>query len=309
MSGKTVNSAILLLIIGNALAIVSDVFIKLMEPGAPVFQFTFIRTALTLVLLIPLVRQIDTRRPFEGLGIHTLRAHIHMVGVVCMVIALTTLPLATANALFFAAPVLVMVLSVILFGEKLTPLSVLAVIGGFTGVIVILRPVELGLGAFSALGAAAALGTSAVLVRKLPKGQSTVHKLFLNYGLMVPATLVLALLEGAPWTLTMVGHALGSAVFILGYNVAILMAYKHVDAGQVTSAEYTGLIWAIVVGWIWFHEVPDIWFFAGSTMIVVPLILIGLNQHRKQPLPATAQAQPRFTRSAGRRLLARRNQS
>lgn len=309
MSGKTVNSAIVLLIIGNALAIISDVFIKLMEPGAPVFQFTFIRTALTLVLLIPLVRQIDTRHPFEGLGIHALRAHIHMVGVVCMVIALTTLPLATANALFFAAPVLVMVLSVILFGEKLTPLSVLAVIGGFTGVIVILRPVELGLGAFSALGAAAALGTSAVLVRKLPKGQSTVHKLFLNYGLMVPATLVLALLENAPWTLTMVGHALGSAVFILGYNVAILMAYKHVDAGQVTSAEYTGLIWAIVVGWVWFHEVPDIWFFAGSAMIVVPLILIGLNQHRKQPLPATAPEQPRFTRSAGRRLLARRNQN
>ncbi|WP_339799405.1 DMT family transporter [uncultured Marinobacter sp.] len=283
MSGKTVNSAILLLIIGNALAIVSDIFIKLMEPGAPVFQFTFVRSALTLVLLLPLLGMVDRSRPFEGLGIHALRAHIHMIGVLCMVVALTTLPLATANAVFYVAPVIVMLLSVLLFRERLTPLSVLAVFSGFAGVVVILRPVELGWGAIAALGAAAALATSAVLVRKLPKSQSTVHKLFLNYGLMLPATLALALWEGATWTWTIAGHALGSAVFILGYNVAVLMAYKHVDAGQVTSAEYTGLVWAIAIGWIWFNEIPDIWFVVGSTMIVVPLIMIGLNQHRKRP--------------------------
>lgn len=283
MSGKTINSAILLLIIGNALAIVSDIFIKLMEPGAPIFQFTFMRSAVTLVLLLPLLGMVDRSRPLEGLGIHALRAHIHMIGVLCMVVALTTLPLATANAVFYIAPVIVMLLSVILFREQLTPLSVLAVFSGFAGVVVILRPVELGWGAFAALGAAAALATSAVLVRKLPKSQSTVHKLFLNYGLMLPATLALALWEGATWTWTIAGHALGSAIFILGYNVAVLMAYKHVDAGQVTSAEYTGLVWAIAIGWIWFNEVPDIWFVVGSTMIVVPLIMIGLNQHRKRP--------------------------
>ena len=56
MSGKTVNSAILLLIIGNALAIVSDVFIKLMEPEAPVFQFAFLRNLITVLLLMPLLR-------------------------------------------------------------------------------------------------------------------------------------------------------------------------------------------------------------------------------------------------------------
>ena len=48
MSGKTVNSAILLLVIGNAMALISDVFIKLLEPGAPVFQFAFLRCLITL---------------------------------------------------------------------------------------------------------------------------------------------------------------------------------------------------------------------------------------------------------------------
>ena len=59
MSGKTVNSAILLLVIGNAMAILSDVFIKLLDPGAPVFQFAFLRCVLTLAFLLPLARKLD----------------------------------------------------------------------------------------------------------------------------------------------------------------------------------------------------------------------------------------------------------
>jgi len=84
----------------------------------------------------------------------------------------------------------------------------------------------------------------------------------------------------------------GSAVFILGYNITVLLAYKQVDANQVTSAEYTGLIWAVLIGWIGFNEMPDLWFAVGSAMIVVPLILVGLRSrdrsHRVlQAYPAT----------------------
>ncbi|SFR63483.1 Permease of the drug/metabolite transporter (DMT) superfamily [Marinobacter daqiaonensis] len=284
MSGNTVSSAILLLVIGNALAIVSDVFIKLLEPGAPVFQFAFLRSLLTLVLLLPLLGQINRDRLLEGVGLHALRAHIHLAGLICMVVALTTLPLASANAVFYVAPVIVMVLSVVFMGEGLRPLSLLAVFSGFGGVLVILRPMEFNLASLSALGTAFCLATAAVMVRKLPREQSTVHKLFLSYLLMLPASLVLALLEGAPWRLEVVWSALGSAIFILGYNTSVLMAYRHVEANQVTSAEYTGLIWAIAVGWIWFGEVPDLWFFTGSLMIILPLVLIGL-QRRRTPVP------------------------
>src|SRR5690606_9143652 len=120
VSGKTVNSAILLLVIGNAMALISDVFIKLLEPDAPIFQFAFLRCILTLAFLLPLAKQLDRQHLFSGFKIHALRAHIHLAGIVCMIIALTNLPLATANAIFYAAPILVMVLSVFLFREKLT---------------------------------------------------------------------------------------------------------------------------------------------------------------------------------------------
>ncbi|HBF94600.1 MAG TPA: hypothetical protein DDX13_13195, partial [Marinobacter adhaerens] len=118
------------------------VFIKLLEPGAPVFQFAFLRCLITLALLLPMAGQLDRKNLFAGLKIHTFRAHIHLAGLLCMVVALANLPLATANAVFYAAPILVMVLSVFLFREKLTPLSVSAVFSGFAGIVLILRPVE-----------------------------------------------------------------------------------------------------------------------------------------------------------------------
>ncbi|MGM0631808.1 MAG: DMT family transporter [Pseudomonadota bacterium] len=281
MPGSTVNGAILLLILGNAMAIVSDVFVKVIGNDAPLFQFIFIRSLLTLLLLAPFLRQINRDHLLEGLGVHLLRAHMHLLGIFCMVIALTNLPLATANAVFYVAPIMVMLLSVLLFREKLSVLSTIAVFSGFAGIVVILRPTEFDWTALSALGAAAALAVGAVMVRLLPAGQSTVHKLFLNYLLLLPASALLMWWEGAGPDPAILISAIGSALFILGYNTSVLLAYRSVNASRVTSAEYTGLIWAVVVGWVWFNESPDLWFAAGSAMIVIPLVMIGLQQSRR----------------------------
>lgn len=284
MKGHTLRSAIALLIIGNALAVLSDVVVKLMGNGAPIFQFILVRTLITIALLLPFYRQFDLRTPFLGLRVHLLRSMTALLGIFCMVVALTTLPLATANAMFYIAPLMVMLLAVLLFREKLTPWSVLAVISGLAGTLVILRPMEFNWGAIAALGGALALAVNAVLVRLLPPQHSTVHKLFISHVLMVPAAILLFAGEwviSAPgWRPDILGFALGSGALILIYSLTVLLAYRTVDANQVTSAEYTGLIWAILIGWIWFAEAPDIWFVIGSLMIVVPLILLGIFQNR-----------------------------
>ncbi|WP_290652490.1 DMT family transporter [Aquisalimonas sp.] len=297
MTGRTVHSAIILLVIGNLLAIFSDAIIKWQGGEIPVLQFVFMRLLCTLAVLAPLLPLIDRDNLFRGTRIHLLRAHISIVGVLCMVIALTNLPLATANALFYAAPLLVMTLGVVMFRERTTPLSVLAVISGFAGILIILRPLEFTWQGVSALGAAAALGINALLVRKLPRGQSMVHTLVLTHVYGLPAALALMLWEGAAWDWGLMIAAFGSALFILGYSATVLLAYRHVAANRVTSAEYTGLIWAIGFGWLWFGEVPDLWFFAGSVLIVGPLVLLSLAEHRglrrdKRELPSPPRPAP-----------------
>jgi drug/metabolite transporter (DMT)-like permease len=288
MKGHTLRSAILLLVIGNALAVLSDVVVKLMGGDAPVFQFILLRTLITIALLLPFYRQFDLKTPFAGLRVHLLRSMMALLGIFCMVVALTTLPLATANAVFYIAPLMVMLLAVLMFSEKLTRWSVLAVVSGLGGTLVILRPLEFNWGAVAALGGALALAVNAVLVRLLPQQHSTVHKLFISHVLMVPAAILLFagewFIRAPGWRPDILGFALGSGALILIYSLTVLLAYRTVDANQVTSAEYTGLIWAILIGWIWFAEAPDIWFVIGSLMIVVPLVLLGVFQNR----PATA---------------------
>ena len=210
----------------------------------------------------------------------------NVIGMFTIITALTLLPLATANAVFYLAPILVMLLAVVLFKERLTRWSLLAVVSGFLGVIVILRPVELGWGALAALAGAWALAFNAVLVRKLPTHQSTVHKLMMSNLLALPIISALFVWEfvtgDTGWHNGAILAAAGSSVFVMAYSISVLKAYKTVDANQVTSAEYTGLIWAALIGWIWFAEVPDLWFVAGSAMIVIPLVLLSLQQNRQR---------------------------
>jgi drug/metabolite transporter (DMT)-like permease len=288
---KHLNNAILLLVAGNFMAIISDVVVKLMGSDAPIFQHIFVRTLVILALLLSMYRQFDWQTPMAGFRFHVLRAFFNFIGMIAIVTALTLLPLATANAVFYLAPILVMLLAVLMFKERLTRWSVLAVFSGFIGVIVILRPVELGWGALAALAGACSLAFNAVLVRKLPSHQSTVHKLLMSNLLALPLIAACFVWEfvtqDTGWHRAAIIAAIGSSVFAMAYSISVLKAYKTADANQVTSAEYTGLIWAALIGWIWFAETPDVWFVLGSALIVVPLILLSIKQNRRLRLPTT----------------------
>ncbi|MCK8514771.1 DMT family transporter [Methylonatrum kenyense] len=287
MSGKTARGAILLLVIGNLLAILSDIIVKAQGSDVPVLQFLFMRVLCTLAILLPFWPLLDHRGLGRGTAVHVARAHIGLVGVLCMVVALVHLPLATANALFYAAPLVILLLAVVLFRERVSVLGVTAVVLGFAGILLILRPLDFGWYSLSGLGAAAALALSALLVRKLPRSQNTMDVLFLTHVYALPAALLLMLWEGAPWDWRLLAAAMGSALMILGYSTTVILAYRDVAANRVTSAEYTGLIWAVLLGWLLFAEVPDAWFFAGATLIVVPLVLLGLSE-RQRRAPAGA---------------------
>ncbi|GGG55035.1 membrane protein [Pseudohongiella nitratireducens] len=287
MTGHTLRSAIILLIVGNALAVLSDVVIKIMGAGVPVFQFMFLRTVLTVGVLLPFSRHFSWRSLPQGFGIHLIRAALSLLGVFCMVIALTTLPLATANAVFYLAPLLIMLFAWLGFKERLTLLSISAVASGLIGTLVILQPLNFGWGALAALGGALSMALNSVLVRLLPDNQTSVQQLLINALLMLPLS---AIFFGIEWQLTAPGFrpdlaifALTSGVLIICYNWTVLLAYRHVAANAVTSAEYTGLIWAILIGWLAFAETPGLGFLLGSAMIVVPLVALSFRQHKYQP--------------------------
>ena len=269
--------AILLLVLGNNVVILSDSLIKLLDGFEAPFQFVLYRQLSATLMLLPVM--LFFKRPLlpKKLRWHATRAHIFLLGTVFMVISLTTLPLATANAIFYAAPVITVVLARWLFKEKVTVLSLATAALGMVGVLVIINPTSANIFALAALIAATTLALNNLLIKKLPIEHGIIDTLYLTNLLGVPTAAVLAIIEGAAFDRNTFMIAIGSSLFAMIYAGTCVYAYRAAESNKVTSAEYTGLIGAVLLGMLFFAEQPDARFYIGSLLIVVPLTLLTLK--------------------------------
>jgi drug/metabolite transporter (DMT)-like permease len=203
--------------------------------------------------------------------------------------AFPALPLAEAVALFFTSPIFVTLLASLLLRERVTPQAWAAVIAGFIGVLIILRP---GSGLFEpaallSLFSAASYALSMVLARKYGADEpTTVMAFYVNAVYLVMAGLIAAAFGGLG--ITAFGHpsldflvrpwAMPDAtdMFLMGLCgviAAVAMsllthAYRLASANLVTVFEYTGMIWVPLWGFLFFAEVPKLTTVIGTLIII-----------------------------------------
>ncbi|MET2950762.1 DMT family transporter [Vibrio owensii] len=265
--------ALFLLVIGNLAASLSDVAVKLIEDGISPFQYMFVRQLASLLLILPFyLKQQPNKRSLKQAPITILRAHLILIGSGCMMVAVTHLPLATANAVFYAAPILMLPLSILFLNEH-PPLSkILLTCFGFLGVVVVLRPDHFHWAALFALGTASTLAMFNILVRKLPSEQSVVTTLWWTTLFSLPISAILAGVYWQSITWQELALVIASAVCILSYNGLAVLAYQKAPAGEIALAEYSGLVFVTLFGIWWFDEIPDWLTAVGIIMIVLPLL-------------------------------------
>ena len=273
MSSTTL--ALLSLILGNLMASFSDVAVKLLEGEVFAFQYIFIRQFIATLVIAPLY--FATRRnnhPVPPLNwkVTAIRANLIIVGASCMVVAITYLPLATANAVFYAAPLIMLPASLLLLKEKPNSYKVIATIVGFIGVLIVLRPSQFHWAAFFALGTAITIALFNVLVRKLPSEHSVIHTLFWTSLFSLPISGLLAMLNWTAMSDSQVIWTVTSSLCILAYNGLAVFAYKRAQADQIALSEYSGLIFVTLMGIAWFNELPDIFTLLGIGLIILPLV-------------------------------------
>jgi drug/metabolite transporter (DMT)-like permease len=285
MSGRTVASAIFVLVLGSFFATLCDVSIKLAGPDVAVFQFTFLRAIFMCLILIPIVYIRYLHRPraifFVGLKLHFFRGNLWIFASVLLVISLTELSLATANAVFYTAPIFIMMFGAFFYKERLSLEIVLATLFGFIGILVILRPTELSLGMVSAILFAIVLATNSLLIKKLPQEQDMLLGLCITQFFALPLAGTLAIWEGESFQFETLFFAVLSSVFSILYSVSCLIGYRYIASSKVTSAEYSGLVFAFLVGWWVFGETPDFWLFIGSFLIISPLLYLSHQDVRR----------------------------
>lgn len=203
--------------------------------------------------------------------------------------AFPALPLAEAVALFFTSPIFVTILAALFLREKVTLKAWAAVIMGFVGVLIILRP---GTGLFEpaallSLLSAAAYALSMVLARRYSADESTAVMAFYVNGVYMVAAAGIALLFHLlgithaahpsleflvrPWAMPDVTDLalMGLCGVIAAMGMILLThAYRLARANLVTVFEYTGMLWVPLWGFLFFQEVPR-WTTVAGTIIII----------------------------------------
>ncbi len=275
--------AFLILILGNLFATFVDVIVKAMAADISLYQYLLFRQITVLLMMLPFWLRLPAERKHPGsLKVHSFRALMTNIGAPSAVIALLYLPLATANVIFYAAPMITLLLAVVLFKEKLTKQRVLVTSLGFAGVAIALRPEYLGIAGLLAFCTALAVAAYNISVKWLPKGSSTVSTIFWSNLLAVPLIALIAAFNWQPITQELILLSIGSCICLVAYQGCCIVAFQKADASAIAVAEYSGLVFAAGVGWLIFNESLDFWTLTGITLIILPIIWQSWFEHRQE---------------------------
>lgn len=268
-----------------------DAVLKTLGSSYPAVQVAAMRglAALPLVCLYVLWRQQARSLLHIRWGLHLLRGVMGVLMLSCFAFALQALPLTEAYTLFFIAPLLITLLSIPVLKEKVAPRNWAAIVVGFLGVLIAMRPdgsAFFSLATLAVLAAAALYATSAVTARVLSRTDSSVQVVFWTTVLMALGAGVLA----APgWVPVQDPHwPLIAALAVTGFlgGVAITEAFQSGKASAVAPFEYTALAWGMGLDWVIWRTVPDLYTLAGGAIIVASgLYLIRHEQASVAVLP------------------------
>lgn len=276
----------------------SDAFIKFIHGALNPFEIAFFGAAFGLVALPFLRRSGDqwadivrtTNRP-----LWLVRFVSSGVGAVGSVTAFSYLPMAEAFSLIFLLPSFVTIMSVFFLKEKVGIRRWGAVIVGFIGVLIILRPGfrELSIGHLGAIFGGLSGAISIIIFRAMGPREKNLSL----YGAGVLGWLIICGIAMIPvfvmptpeqWLL-LAGYGLLAALA----NVLMMMAAAHAPAAYVAPTQYSQMLWALVIGYVFFGELVDLPMVVGIVLIVASGLLTLLRERQRQtPLPPPLAADP-----------------
>ncbi|WP_157115660.1 DMT family transporter [Ketogulonicigenium robustum] len=264
------------------MALVSSMTVLVKKGGAdfPAVQMVFFRSLVGLVAVLPLVwRNWAAIRQTRNAKRNVLRVTCNAVALSSNWGALTILPLATANAIGFLRPLVVMVMAIFLLGERVTGWRWCGAALGLLGVGVMLLPrltgfgeEDLGLGYLFA-GGAILFGAMATIQTRALKGENTtVMMVFYTLGLTL-FTAIPAMLVWQPVSIGQLPLLLGIGIIAQVAQYCYLRGYQLAPATRLAPLGYLSLIFATIMGYTFFDEIPTLYTLGGALVIILGLVV------------------------------------
>jgi drug/metabolite transporter (DMT)-like permease len=280
-----------------------DGFVKLTSSEVSLWQFQMIRAAINLVLLMALSRMIwGSARPRpKRIRAVALRSLLLIGAMICFFGGIPFLSLAEIAAGLYVFPLFVAVLSAVLLGERVGPRRIAAILVGFSGTLVILRP---GAEAFTPVslmpvGAALCYAGTILTTRRLCREESPVT---LAYGVSVAflivgglGVLVFSSLEPGQWAAAWPYLFTGwnrldlwvlaiiplCSLLNLTANIGLAKAYQSAEASWLAPFDYSYLIFATFWGVVFWSDLPDGFTILGMAMIAGAGAFVAWRERRE----------------------------
>ena len=274
--------AIIFSLLGWMFLPVMDGFAKYLSADLPILQITWARYFFTVVFTLPIMffffkkQLVWSDKP----KLQILRGLILLFANICFFYSISVIALAKALTLAFIAPLIVTAFSPLLLGEKVGFKRWTAVVIGFIGSLVVIRPgfLEINLASVSALGTGFLYGFYLIITRKLSTSDNPLLTLLITG--MVGAVLV-SLIIPFYWvkpTINQWSLMAGIGIFACIGHLFLILSLKYADASKLAPLGYTEIIPNVLIGYYFFSEIPDSWTYLGLIIIVLSGLYISRRE-------------------------------
>jgi drug/metabolite transporter (DMT)-like permease len=256
--------------------------------GLHVFEIVFLRNLLAALFMAPFFLRLG-RSPEGGgalrtkcLGLHVARGFFQVTAMLMYWMALTLVPLADATVLLFTSPIFATMGAILFLGEGARAKRWASIGLGFIGMLIIVRPhvAPLELGVALGLGGSVLFAGSRLIAKRATRVDSAPTVVAYLAFTTTPLSLVPALFVWTWPSLEMV--ALLVVIAALGTLTHLLMtqAFREGDLTAVEPLYFTRLIWASLIGYVLFAEIPVIWTWTGAAVIIASTTLLVRSETR-----------------------------
>lgn len=253
--------------------------------GIPLFEKVFFRNLISLGVAFFMLKK--SSAPMFGRRENQLallaRSIFGLAGVVLNFYAIANLTLADSSMLGKLSPIFVTIMACIFLKEKIDNKQVLSIIITFLGTLLVIKPefsLEM-LPSLSGIMSAASAGVAYTLLRYLKDKESPDTIIFYFSLISVVFTAPFALAEYVQPTFTQLGLLLATGVFASVGQFGITYAYKLAKATEVSIYNYSAIVFGIILGFIFFGEIPDTLSLLGGAIIIAVAFYIFKHNQKK----------------------------
>ena len=272
------NYAIFLIIISVFFAHIMIASTKLSQLEVNVITAALFRFVFGLMIISPIIiKSKFSIFKTKNLKFHFVRSSLNLPAMLLGFGSISLIPIEKFTAIQFIVPFIVTILAVMFLGEKIYIYRTIALILGFVGMLVIIRPgiIDISLGVSMALGSSFFWAIVIVMTKKMSADDSAITILAYQYVFMIIFISILTIFFWQPPSIKTLGFLFLAAFTGTVFHLCINHAYKLVDVTMTQPYSFLGLIFSSILGYYIFNDIPDLYTWFGAFIIFIGVLTVS----------------------------------